>query len=82
MPFDWMHAHVPAAVQERNARNRRAMHEDDVRIRSSLLRRLGYPQDYAVHRCLGNQQWAFELRGTPALEVGEVNTLVEAVYKR
>jgi len=82
LPFDWMDYHVPDAVLERNADHRLAMQQDDVRVRASLLRRLGWPREHALHRCLGNQEWASEMHGECPLSKDETRTLVKAAYDR
>ncbi len=82
MAFDWMHATLPEHLHARHVAAREAMHRDEIRARAALLRRLGYPADYAVHRCLGNLDWGFELRGEPPVDREAVHALVEAVYSR
>lgn len=79
MPFDWMQTSRPAPSASSEEATR-AMHEQDVVTRSSLLRRLGHPQEYALHRCLGNLVWAYDVTGTPPLSVAEVRALVKNVY--
>ncbi len=82
LPFDWMEARIPDAVLDRNAERRLAMHEDDVHIRASLLARLGRTRDHALHRCLGNQDWAFEFHGECPLSKDETRVLVRAAFDR
>jgi len=82
LPFDWMGYRVPDPILDRNADRRFSMHEDDVRVRASLLGRLGFPRDFALHRCLGNQEWAFELHGECPLSKDETRTLVRAAFDR
>lgn len=82
LPFDWMEARIPDGILDRNADRRFAMHEEDVRVRASLLHRLGRPRDYALHRCLGNQEWAFDLYGECPLSKDEIRTLVRAAFDR
>jgi hypothetical protein len=82
LPFDWMDYRIPDPVLERNADHRLAMHQDDVRVRASLLKRLGWPRESALHRCLGNQEWAFETYGVSPLSKDETRTLVKATFDR
>lgn len=82
MSFDWMHAHVPDFIVDRNRSHQRKMHEDEVRVRAALLRRLGHAQEQALHRCLGNEQWAFEMKGASPLTEQDIRAIVEGVYKR
>ena len=82
MPFDWMHAELPEDVPTKAAAARPRVQAEDVRARAGLLRRLGHPEDYALHRCLGNLAWAFELRGDASLSDAEVRVIVAEVYAR
>lgn len=82
MPFDWMHSRIPEGVQQRNRQHRIRMHRDEIRYRAGLFRRLGHPQDYAVHRCLGNVAWGFELGGHTPLEHDDIVSIVREVYGR
>jgi hypothetical protein len=81
MTFAWWEPMVPAMSAERGATARRAMHAAEVRGRAALLKRLGHDEAYAAHRCIGNIEWAFELRGTPPLSREEVKKLVAGVFK-
>lgn len=83
MEFDWMTAELPREIIARNAESRVAMAKDDVRLRASLLRRLGYDAAYAKHRLLGNQRWAYELvPGASGLSEKELMAEVDAAYAR
>jgi hypothetical protein len=80
--FDWMDAEAPEATRDRGTEMRLATYAEEVRIRASLLKRLGYDQDYALHRCMGNIGWAYEMGGTPPLNRAEVKRLVGEIYAR
>lgn len=80
--FDWMTAHVPPHVVARGTTARQRMHAEEIRGRASLLKRLGYPEAYALHRCLSNLEDAFALHGTSPLTHEEVRKLVADVYQR
>ena len=81
MQFCWM----DEPTKESNTtptRSREEVAEEDVTERAALLRRLGYTQAEAVHRCLGNVAWSFSVQGKPALSPARLRKLVAAVYKR
>jgi hypothetical protein len=61
MEFDWMEYKLPTDVIQRNAVSRARQVRDDARVRAKLLRRLGYDQEFATQRVLGNSAWACEL---------------------
>jgi uracil-DNA glycosylase len=82
MPFDWLHPRIPNAVKAKYPVSCRQVTADEIRARSSLLHRLGYDQAQALHRCLGNLAWGYEMRGRPALSDDEVRGLVAEVYAR
>lgn len=82
MPFDWLHPNVPAAVRARDPENRRQQCESDIRTRAGLLQRLGRDQATALHRCLGNMSWGYELSGQPPLSEDEVRAVIQDVYVR
>ena len=80
MQFCWM----DEPTKENNTKpvhSREEVTEEDVRDRAALLRRLGYTQAEAVHRCLGNVAWAFSVQGKPAISPARLRKLVAAVYK-
>jgi hypothetical protein len=80
MEFCWMDkASVETNIEP--TRTREQVAEEDVTERAALLRRLGYTQADAVHRCLGNVAWAYSVHGTPALTPARLRKLVAAVYK-
>ena len=80
MPFCWMdesreeQAHTGSVTREAEA-------EADVLERAALLRRLGYSQADAVHRCMGNIAWAFSVQGKPAITPARLRKIVTGVYK-
>jgi hypothetical protein len=79
MPFCWMdEATELASTGGQTSRAETTEHE--VRDRASLLRRLGYSQAEAVHRCLGNVAWAFSVHGKPAITPARLRKLVASVY--
>ena len=83
MDFDWMNYELPQDIQQRNAERRQAQAKADARVRAGLLRRLGYDADYAKHRVLGNQEWAWELvPGKPAASKTELEAEVAWAFNR
>ena len=82
MDFDWMHYELPDDIVARNAERLEQMHRDEVRVRAGLLRRLGHDRDYAAHRCLGNQLWAYEVACSPPIEPEDIRGEVDWTYKR
>jgi hypothetical protein len=81
MPFDWLDSKVPASVRERGPAARKRMHEDEIRQRAGLLRRLGHDQDTAVRRCLAHLGNGFDVIGTAPISEKEVRALVAHVYR-
>ena len=80
MDFCWMDA--PSEAHELDgARSRQDVAEEDVVERAALLRRLGYSQSDAIHRCMGNVAWAFSVQGKPAMSAARLRKLVAGVYK-
>ena len=69
-------------VKARNAAAGIRMSEVEARHRAGLLRRLGYDQAYAEHRCLGNQAWANEVAGAAPLSEDELAAQVAGAYQR
>jgi len=80
MSFDWMEPKLPPHLAEKHAAARVTAQTDEVVQRAALLRRLGRDKAYAVHRCLGNIDWGFELRGKSPLGRAQVRELVAKVY--
>ena len=81
MQFCWMDE--PNDEAEHVAeRTRQDVMEEDVLERAALLRRLGYKQSDATHRCMGNVAWAFSVQGKPAISAARLRKLVASVYKR
>ncbi len=80
MQFCWMDE--PGEKHERDSgRSRQDDAEEDVIARANLLRRLGYSQADAIHRCMGNVAWAFSVQGKPAISAARLRKLVASVYK-
>lgn len=79
MPFCWMDETTEATPVEGHT-SREETTEVEVRDRASLLRRLGYSQADAVHRCLGNVAWAFSVQGKPAITPARIRKVVLSVY--
>jgi hypothetical protein len=79
MPFCWMDETTESTPVEGHT-SRGETTENEVRDRASLLRRLGYSQADAVHRCLGNVAWAFSVQGKPAITPARIRKVVLSVY--
>ncbi len=83
MDFDWMNVELPQDILERNAEHRADAAKQDVRVKASLLRRLGYDAAYAKHRALGNQRWSWELvPGATAISEKQLREEVKAAFAR
>ena len=80
MQFCWMNEPNKEAEYEAE-RTRQDVMEEDVLQRAALLRRLGYSQAEATHRCMGNVAWAFSVQGKPAISAARLRKLVASVYK-
>jgi len=80
MPFCWMDESSEQNPQPGHS-TREQVAEADVLERATLLRRLGYSQAEAVHRCMGNVAWAFSVQGKPAITAARLRKLVSGVYK-
>lgn len=81
MPFDWLHADVPASLAATFAGKALAAHLREAEERAGLLCRLGYPRAEARRRVRGNVRWEWELHGTPAF-FAKLDALVDGVYAR
>ncbi len=57
------------------------MYKKELEDRAALLMRLGYDQKHTKARLKKSVAWDFDLFDTPA-HAGEVDRVVEAVYKR
>ena len=80
MPFCWMDE-ANEEKPEENGKTSALVAEEDVLERASLLRRLGYSQSDAVHRCMGNIAWAFSVHGKPDITPARIRKIVAGVYK-
>ena len=80
MPFCWMDEASDDSAQQ-DGKTPELVAEEDVTERAALLRRLGYSQADAVHRCMGNMAWAFSVHGKPALTPARIRKIVAGVYK-
>ncbi len=80
MPFCWMDE-TSNDIAVHDGKKPELVAEEDVTERASLLRRLGYSQADAVHRCMGNIAWAFSVHGKPAITPARIRKIVEGVYK-
>ncbi len=66
MPFDWLHADVPARFKATESDKATAMYLAEARTRAALLRRLGWDRSAALERIRRNFEWGFELHEKPA----------------
>ena len=80
MPFCWMDESNEQKAED-NDQMSTSVAEEDVLDRAALLRRLGYSQSDAVHRCMGNIAWAFSVQGKPAITPARIRKIVSSVYK-
>jgi len=75
--FSWWEVkRGPGSAEKREAMFRRELEE-----RAALLHRLGFSAKQAKHRLRSNVEWDFELSAKPK-HVGEVDKIVDAVYRR
>jgi len=81
MPFDWYHYDVPKWYKETFPEKRLSMYLDDMRVRATLLRNLGYKKDYVMARLRGNVRWAYEMVKAPEY-VEKVEAVVEEVFSK
>ena len=79
MPFCWMDERVEERRDD-HGKLSAVMAENEVLERAGLLRRLGYTQADAVHRCMGNIAWAFSVQGKPAITPARIRKIVAGVY--
>ena len=79
MPFCWMDEPNEEKLDD-NGKTSALVAEEDVLDRAALLRRLGYSQSDAVHRCMGNIAWAFSVQGKPAITPARIRKIVASVY--
>ena len=76
MSFPWLHTkRVPPQGRE-------AMYRRELEERAALLFRLGYPKASARARLAANVAWDFEIGGGAAPAGGEIDAVVDAVYRR
>ena len=80
MPFCWMDEPNEEKLDD-NGKTSALIAEEDVLERAALLRRLGYSQSDAVHRCMGNMAWAFSVQGKPAITPARIRKIVAGVYR-
>ncbi|MFZ5480317.1 MAG: hypothetical protein ACOZNI_26370 [Myxococcota bacterium] len=81
MPFPWLQSRVPDSIRTRGPASHKRMHEDEVRQRAALLRRLGRDQATAVSRCMAHLGWGYEIAGEAPIGEAEVKALVAHVYR-
>ena len=81
MSFDYLVSKIPDQVRKRAPASNKRMHEEEIRYRAALYRRLGRDKDTAVQRCLAHLAWTYEIAGKSPVSDREVKALVEAVYK-
>ena len=81
MPFDWYHYDVPKWYRETFSEKRLSMYLDDMRVRATLLRNLGYKKDYVMARLRGNVRWAYEMVKVPVY-IEQVEAVVEEVFSK
>ena len=81
MPFPWLDSKVPASVRARGPAEHKRMHEDEIRQRATLYRRLGRDQATAAARCLAHLAWGYDLVGKAPLTEKAVRALVAQVYR-
>lgn len=81
MAFDWYESKVPQAVQARFPESRKRMHEQEIRYRAGLYRRLGWDRDVAVARCLAHLGWGYETGGEAPVSEADVQRIVGEVYR-
>ena len=80
MDFCWMDNGKEDSANEDGDKSVLAA-EEDVAERAALLRRLGYDQADAVHRCMGNIAWAFSVHRKPSITPARIRKIVASVYK-
>lgn len=81
MAFDWYESKVPKQVQARFPESRKRMHEQEIRYRAGLYRRLGRDQETAVARCLAQLSWGYEAGGEAPVAEADVRRIVGEVYR-
>jgi|GEM_PF-1945905 len=81
MPFDWYHAKIPPFVIETFPSKRLKMYLDDMKIKATILRNLGYDREYVRMRLRGNIRWAYEMTKEPDY-LNSVDNVVEEVFSK
>ncbi len=81
MPFKWYHYKVPEWYSETFPAKRLTMYLDDMKVKATLLRNLGYDKDYVKLRLRGNVRWAYEMTAVPEY-IEKVDQVVEEVYSK
>ena len=82
MSFDWMQPHIPEGCRARWAEAGCEATRRAVREQAALLMRLGRTKKEAAARCKQNLRWEWELTGGKPPLLGEVDQLVDEVYRR
>ncbi len=80
MPFDWLHAQVPAEFKSSEHDKATAMYLEEARERAALLRRLGWGKSAVLSRVRRNFEWGFELHTHPAF-MNQLPEVVEQVFR-
>jgi hypothetical protein len=81
MPFDWYRYKVPEWYNATFPEKRLAMYMDDMRVKATLLRNLGYDKEYVKLRLRGNVRWAYEMTTLPDY-IEKVEKVVEEVFSK
>ncbi|HEX2570886.1 MAG TPA: hypothetical protein VH877_15110 [Polyangia bacterium] len=80
-PFDWWEAYRSPTQTATWTDKRKTMIRGELEERAALLRRLGYSSDQAKLRLRAHLAWEYE-RNQPAPFLDEIDTLVDAVWRR